>query len=145
SDLSDSGLSQFSANSGEILSEELPWEGTFSVNVVINKEEIEGPVTLYSTDHFEVTLELDDETVKYVVIDANGHTVTGVNVDVEAPEASKWSHLIGADRDAYFAAHIPNKVELAFEGRDCWLNVININNRVFTSEVWGCLVPDSLT
>ena len=131
------------SDSNTVFPTELPWEGTFSVNVFINKTAAQGDVIVWSNGHFKVVLNAQEDTVVYTVQDLSGNQLLTLTTDVETPNTNWWTHLTGAARTEFFNALIPQKVELAFAGRDCWLTVIGINDKVTESGVWGCLVPES--
>ena len=128
-------------NSNFAYSPELPWEGHFSVNLWIPRGQSDKTLNVFSTEHFAVTVAITEGSLNYRVADQSGQTVASVPVTLDQPTTAWWAGAEG--RDALLDAYIPQKVELGFEGSDCWLTVVSINNEVFESEVWGCLVPDS--
>ena len=144
--LTSNGLSA-SASGNTVYAAELPWKGTFSVNVWFDRDVCDENIelTIYSCTHFAVVAVVNQgaATVQYKVKDATNNVVITIDVDVQSPNTTWWTQLTGDDRDNFFESFIPHKVELGFSGRDCWLTVVSVNNQVVESGVWGCLVPDS--
>ena len=138
------GLSATDA-SNTIYSPELPWAGTFSVNVLFDRDACDEDVeiTVYSTAYFAVTAVLAEEaaSVQWNVLDTSGNVVASVEADVQNPNSNFWPQLTDDDRDDFFNSYVPQKVELGFNGRDCWLSIVGTNNQVSESGVWGCLIP----
>ena len=126
-----------------IYSPVLPWNGTFSINLLISSTQQGGsPFTVYSTAHFAITAQVTASSIIYEVEDTRGSAAT-VNVTLASPSAEWWSSLEGSDRSSFFDQYIPQKVELAFQGIDCWLNIISVNDQIFRSGVWACLKPQT--
>ena len=142
-------LAQYGLNavddSNTVYSAELPWEGTFSVHAMIPNDNAQGNATiLFSTTHFVVTVAIDEDgNLQYAVEDASGNTVASLEVEIDQPNAGWWAGV--GNRAALLSSVIPQKVEIGFQGADCWLSIVSINDQVFQSGVWGCLVPNPQT
>eukprot|EP00331_Platyophrya_macrostoma_P030794 CAMPEP_0176458092 /NCGR_PEP_ID=MMETSP0127-20121128/32378_1 /TAXON_ID=938130 /ORGANISM="Platyophrya macrostoma, Strain WH" /LENGTH=456 /DNA_ID=CAMNT_0017848577 /DNA_START=1132 /DNA_END=2498 /DNA_ORIENTATION=+ len=130
-------------SSNYIFSQELPWEGIFSINLLISKSQATAgiPFTVYSTSQFAIIATEQTAAVSYEIIDKSGTQVAVVEASVEEPEDSWWPHLKENARHEFFGRYTPQKVELFFQGTQCWLNVVSINDKSFKSQTWECLLP----
>jgi len=140
SDVSTFGMSINSGKSS-VYSQELPWNGTFSVSYMASQGDLQAAgafYSIYSNDQFSVTVVYSNGGLVYRIMSA-GNLVDTIPVTIPTPNSTWWPFLTGDDRNRLFNSYFVQKVDLSFSGRDCWISVVSHNDLEFTSKTWSCL------